>query len=241
MTTETPDANAEIWKSPTLTREWVANMGERERKRVEQRLFVAQLLPFDEQDSFTFLDLGAGAGAASSALLSVYPNANAVLCDFSPQMIESGTAALAPFEGRFRYVEFDMLGSAWPAAVPAQVDAATTSMCVHHIPDARKRTLFREILEHLRPGGWYVNFDPVRSLDPAVEAAWKRVGLRLDPTSSQLHEPQTPDERARRENHVRYMIDLERQLGFLGEAGFAAVDVYWKRLGDVIYGGRRPE
>jgi hypothetical protein len=36
------------------------------------------------------------------------------------------------------------------------------------------------------------------------------------------------------------MIPLGPQLGFLRAAGFEAVDVYWKRLDYVIYGGRRP-
>jgi hypothetical protein len=37
------------------------------------------------------------------------------------------------------------------------------------------------------------------------------------------------------------MIDLDHQLGFFRSAGFEAVDVYWKQLEYVIYGGRRPK
>jgi len=36
------------------------------------------------------------------------------------------------------------------------------------------------------------------------------------------------------------MIPLGPQLGFLRSAGFEGVDVYWKQLENVIYGGRRP-
>jgi len=39
---------------------------------------------------------------------------------------------------------------------------------------------------------------------------------------------------------VRYLSPLPRQLDYLHVAGFEGVDVYWKRLDDVIYGGRRP-
>jgi hypothetical protein len=39
---------------------------------------------------------------------------------------------------------------------------------------------------------------------------------------------------------VRYMIPLDQQVGYLREAGFEGVDVYWKELDYVIYGGRRP-
>jgi hypothetical protein len=33
---------------------------------------------------------------------------------------------------------------------------------------------------------------------------------------------------------------LDPQLGFLRSAGFAGIDVYWKNLENVIYGGCRP-
>lgn len=239
MTADTHDTNAEIWKSLPMVREWLAGMGERERKRAAQYLFLAQLLPFAEQDAFTFLDLGAGTGAAARAILSVYSKAHAILADFSPHMIEAGTKVMAPFDGRYRYVEFDMLSADWPPALPAEIDAIVTSQCVHHLPDVRKRSLFREIRQRLVPGGWYLNFDPIRAADPAVAAVWRRVGERLDPANARLHPPRTPEERARRENHRRYLLDLDHQLAFLREAGFAAVDVYWKQLDYAIYGGQR--
>ncbi len=36
------------------------------------------------------------------------------------------------------------------------------------------------------------------------------------------------------------MIPLDQQLGYLAGAGFTGIDVYWKRLDYVIYGGCRP-
>jgi hypothetical protein len=50
----------------------------------------------------------------------------------------------------------------------------------------------------------------------------------------------TPEEQARWENHVRYIIPLAQQLGYLRSAGFPGIDVYWKQLDNVIYGGCRP-
>jgi SAM-dependent methyltransferase len=239
MAMDTHDTNAEIWHSESAIREWVANMDTRERKRAEERLFMAQLLPFGEQDAFTFLDLGAGNGAAARAMLSVYPRASVVLADYSPHMIEAGLQAMAPYSGRYRYVEFNMLNADWPAEMPARVDAVVTSQCVHHLPDERKRGLFQEIHDRLSPGGWYLNYDPLRASDPAVAAVWQRVGARLDPDGSRHKPPETEAQRARRENHERYLCDLESQVGYLQAAGFVAVDVYWKKLDSVIYGGQR--
>ena len=115
-----------------------------------------------------------------------------------------------------------------------------SSLSVHHLNDARKQTLFAEILAHLAPGGWYLNYDPVVPPDAVVEEAWLRAGDRRDPTAAHKRANRTQEEQFRYENHVRYMIPLSPQLDYLRAAGFEGVDVYWKELDFVIYGGRRP-
>ena len=118
--------------------------------------------------------------------------------------------------------------------------AVISSLCVHHLPDERKRQLFSEIFARLAPGGWYLNFDPVSTEGPVVEATWQRASDRRDPAAAVKRANRTPEQHAHYENHVRYIIPLEPQVGFLRAAGFEAVDVYWKELDYVIYGGRRP-
>ncbi|HKE65662.1 MAG TPA: class I SAM-dependent methyltransferase [Micromonosporaceae bacterium] len=235
-----PDTNAAIWKSEEIVQNWAAEAARHEQRRAPQRQLMAELLPFDEHEAFTFLDLGAGTGAASRAILAAYPSSNAILADFSPQMMGQGQHELQPFAQRFRYVEFDMSTGDWPDAIPATLDAIVTSMCVHHLPDDRKRSLFAEIFDRLAPGGWYLNYDPVRSDDPAIEAIWEHVKDRQDPDSAHRRQHRSPDERARYENHVRYIIPLAPQLEYLRSVGFEAIDVYWKQLDEVIYGGHRP-
>ena len=201
---------------------------------------MAELLPFADDERFTFVDLGAGTGAAARAVLDRYPAARAVLADFSAQMMEEAKTALAGYAGRCSYVEFDLARAGWPAGIPATAEAVISSLCVHHLPDERKQELFREIFEHLVPGGWYLNLDPVTAADPAVDAAWQRVNDRRDPAAAPKRANRTPHEQLRYENHVRYMIPLAVQVDFLRAAGFEAVDVYWKELDYVLYGGQRP-
>ena len=234
------DTNAAIWKSEDVVQYWTTTAGERERKRAEHWRFMGGLLPFGEQDAFTFLDLGAGTGAAARVILGLYPRSTAILTDFSEQMIGAGEREMAPFAGRFQYVEFDMSTGDWPAAIPTALDAVVTSMCIHHLPDHRKQGLFAEIFEHLAPGGWYLNYDPVSSADPVVEARWEQVNDRADPEGAGKHLHRTPEEQSRYENHVRYMIPLDQQMDYLRSAGFQGIDVYWKHLENVIYGGCRP-
>ncbi len=233
------DQNAAIWQSGEIVKAWAAEEAERERKRAEHRRFLAGLLPF-AGEAFTFLDLGAGTGAASRAILAAHPRGAAILADFSAEMMRAGEQEMRPFAGRYSYVEFDMSAAQWPAAIPAALDAVVTSMCVHHLTDERKQGLFAEIFDHLLPGGWYFNYDPVRAPDPLVEATWERVNDRDDPEAADRRRHRTPQQQAHWDNHVRHMIPLGQQLEYLRSAGFEGIDVYWKRLENVIYGGRRP-
>ncbi len=234
------DPNDAIWKSERGVSYWVSSTEDRERRRGEQRRLLAELLPFADDERFTFVDLGAGTGAASRAVLDRYPGATAVLAEYSPQMTAAGEAELAPYRGRFGYVSFDVAAGTWPAEIPGRVDAVLTSMFVHHLPDGRKRQLFGEILARLVPGGWFLNFDPVTAEDPVVAAAWERTEDRLDPAAAAKRLHRTPEEQQRYDNHVRHMSPLPRQLDFLRAAGFEGVDTYWKQLDHAIYGGRRP-
>jgi len=234
------DTNAAVWKSEIGVSFWKTRANGASRD-AERRVLMAELLPFAADEPFTFVDLGAGTGAAARTVLDHYPAARAILADYSPQMMAQGTVELEPYAGRYAYVEFDLTAAGdWPDGIPGQVDAVVSSLAVHHLNDARKQSLFAEIRAHLAPGGWYLNYDPVMPPDPVVEEAWLRAGDRRDPSAAQKRHHRTPEEQFRYENHVRYMIPLDPQIGFLRAAGFEGVDVFWKELDFVIYGGRRP-
>jgi tRNA (cmo5U34)-methyltransferase len=238
---ETEDTNAAIWKSDIGVNFWKSRESDRAQRDAEHRALMAALLPFEPDEPFTFVDLGAGTGAAARSILEHFSAARAFLADFSPQMMAQGEVELTPYAGRYNYVEFDLTrAGTWPDGLPGQVDAAISSLAVHHLNDARKQTLFADILAHLAPGGWYLNYDPVLPPDPVVEQAWLRAGDRRDPSAAHKREHRTAEEQFRWENHVRYMIPLDPQVGFLRAAGFEGVDVFWKELDFVIYGGRRP-
>src|SRR6476660_3982929 len=131
---ETADTNAAIWKSAEAVEAWTAEAERQEISPQAHRRFLALLLPFADRDEFTFLDLGAGTGAASRVILDLYPRSTAILADYSAEMMRVGEREMEPFAGRSRYVEFDMSAvGEWPAAMPATLEAVVTSMCVPHL------------------------------------------------------------------------------------------------------------
>jgi tRNA (cmo5U34)-methyltransferase len=238
--TDPADTNAAIWKSEETARSFAVQSEQRERERREQFALLARLLPFEPRDAFTFLDLGAGTGAASRGVLAEYPVAHAILAEYSPQMMAEGRRVMSAYSGRYRYVELDMLAPEWPAAVRADLHAIVSAQSIHHLPDERKQATFGRVFDHLRPGGWFLNYDPIRAPDAEIEAVWERVNDRYTPGAAYQRAHRGPEEQARYENHVRYMIPLEPQLAWLRAAGFTTVDVFWKRLDWVIYGGQKP-
>ena len=231
------DNNAAIWQSDQGVADYVSKQEAREQKRRAQWLLMGQILPYGDDEAFTFLDIGAGTGPAARAILDLFPASTAILADFSDQMMDEAKKVMAPYEGRYRFVSFDMTKGIWPDDIPSDLEAVVTSQCVHHIDDERKQALFSEIFDHLRHGGWYVNFDPVNTEDPIVDAAWQRANVRIDPEEAEKEMHRTPEQHRRYENHVRYMIPLEPQLDMLRQAGYQGIDIYFKHLDYVVYGG----
>ena len=100
------------------------------------------------------LELGAGTGALSEAILAHDGIGAVELIDTDPEMLERARTRLARFGGRARFRD----GSFDEPLAPCNAVAA--SLVLHHIPSMdRKRVLYRRIGEALTPGGVFVNAD----------------------------------------------------------------------------------
>lgn len=100
------------------------------------------------------LDLGAGTGALSAALLERARDARVELWDVDPEMLAVARERLAGFGERALFVErsFD---EAFPPC-----DAIMASLSLHHIPRLEgKAALFQRAHAAIRPGGVFVNAD----------------------------------------------------------------------------------
>lgn len=145
----------------------VAKFLSREDKSEHELAFehFAGILPFAADASIQILDLGAGAGAFSTVLLDHFPNASAVLADFSPAMMEAGAESLARFKGRYRYVELDMNGSTWPAELTGPFQAVVSSRAIHHFMNDQKAVIFANAFRLMASGGMIANWDHIRKPD----------------------------------------------------------------------------
>ena len=93
------------------------------------------------------IDLGAGTGALSEAILAHDGVQRVELIDVDPEMLDQARRRLERFEGRFRVREMSFL-----AALPP-CDGAAASMALHHVPAMdEKCALYGRIRAAIRPG-----------------------------------------------------------------------------------------
>jgi len=100
------------------------------------------------------LDLGAGTGALSQAVLNRCERCHVTLIDVDPAMLDQARQRLAAYGSRTRFLNRSFLDP-----LPA-CDAVVASLALHHVPSMdEKRSLYRAIREALSPGGVFLNAD----------------------------------------------------------------------------------
>ena len=152
-----------------------------------------------------FLDLGTGDGRLIGLLKAERPQARAVGLDFSPLMLSAARERFKQ-DASIAILEHNLDD---PLPALGSFDAVVSSFAIHHCADARKRALYEEIFGLLEPGGVFCNLEHVAS-----------------PTAS-LHE-QFLQEMGIPEDAANRLLDMETQLRWLREIGFADVDCLWK-------------
>jgi tRNA (cmo5U34)-methyltransferase len=191
-----------------------------------------------------FLDVGSGNGAMSELLLSIQPESNAVLLDFSEPMLDRAGERLERFPNRWRVVHGDLSDPGWADGLPAAgYDAAVSALAIHHLPAERKQRLFAELFDLMEPGGMFVNMDfvlvngPLRGMFDEqmaiglMEAERKRGGGR---TTEEVEGDMADDGGDDRPDTV------EDQLRWLQDAGFEGAEVHFKWADAAVFGAIKP-
>ena len=178
----------------------------------------AVLLSFVPTTAKHILDLGTGDGRLLALLCSHCPDAKLVGLDFSPTMIDAASGRFRN-EGRVEIRHHDL-----NVKLPADLfDVIVSSFVIHHCSDSRKRSLYSEIYDLLEPGGMFCNLEHVSSPSDALHIKF------LEEMGSSTDE----------EDPSNILLDVQTQLGWLVDIGFADVDCYWKWLELALFGGVR--
>jgi tRNA (cmo5U34)-methyltransferase len=185
--------------------------------RTEGESVVLEMVP---RTARRILDLGTGDGRLLALLRIDRRDAEFVGVDFSPTMLE---AARRRFDGQ---ANVTVLAHNLDEKLPdlGSFDAIVSSFAIHHCTDERKRELYGEIFEALRPGGIFCNLEHVEPGSPALHARFLRA---LNITEAD-------------EDPSNKLVRVEKQLGWLREIGFSDVDCHWKWLELALIGGVKP-
>lgn len=169
----------------------------------------AALLEWLPERCARVLDLGSGDGRLLALVKLAQPNATAVAIDFSETMLDRLRARFAGDP------TVDVLPHNLDSSLPETLgtfDAVVSSFAIHHVTHERKRALYQEVFEHLRSGGVFCNLEHVASPTLSLHAGFL--------TAMQV--------RLEDEDPSNKLLDVETQLRWLREIGFADVDCHWK-------------
>ncbi len=193
------------------------------------------------------LDLGCGDGILARAVLAQYPQATAVLLDFSEHMIEA--AKQKTDNQRASFVVQDLARADWTRSVSgdAPFDVVLSGFAIHHLPDERKRELYGEILGVLKPGGLFLNLEHVAPRCPWADEAFD--GLFIDSLWSydqrrggtMTIEEITEQWYRRPDKDQNILAPVEVQCRWLEELGYRDGDCFFKLFQLALFGGKKPE
>jgi SAM-dependent methyltransferase len=235
----------DVWKQRDVAAAFLIERSLLIPDRQRQLEVILRVLRYGTRPVRRVLDLGCGDGILLAAVLEAHPQASGVGVDFSPLMLEQARERLAPFGARARAIEADLGGPDWRAKVEGPFDAVVSGFAIHHLPDERKRRLYREVFDLLGEGGAFLNAEHVASSTARVEQMFEDAMIDHLWQRRQERGEAVPREEVRRaflerpDRASNILATVEDQCRWLREVGFRDVDCFWKYFELAVFGGTR--
>jgi len=212
--------------------------------RREMMATLLALVPFAAEDTFRILEIGSGEGLLAEALLDRFPGATLLALDGSETMREATRSRTSRFGDRAQVRPFELATLDWWDLMHG-ADLVVSSLCLHHLNDAKKQYLYKAVVERLSARGAFLIADLVEPLHAAARRLaadeWDRHAR------DQAHALGEPDRFAQfvaaKWNHYRFPDPADRpsalfhHLVWLKHAGFTAVECVWMLAGHAVFGG----
>ena len=237
------------WHPPDLAAKFLQNVRGAIPLSIEQIDMMLRLLTAARGERLeNFLDLGCGDGVLSAAILDENPDARGCLVDFSEAALAAAREQLQGHADRVEFILADYAQPGWMSKIARAhpFDAVVSGFASQHSPADRKRALFGEIFQLLKPEGIFINIEHVASATRWTESIWD--DYMIDAIFGQELRASADRSRAEiaREYYARAVQEagapapLEVQCDWLREIGFENVDCYLKVLELAVFGGQRP-
>ena len=177
------------------------------------------------------LDLGAGTGALSEAILVAGRSATVELIDVDREMLARAKTRLAAFEARVSFTESSFNGPLPPCA------GVAASLALHHVRtiDA-KSSLYRRIHDVLEGNGVFVNADAAMPSEPGAREATYR-GWVDHMVAHGIEEGRAFENLEKWSEEDTYFT-LDEELAAVSAAGFEA-ECVWRQGPIAVVVGRK--
>jgi tRNA (cmo5U34)-methyltransferase len=176
------------------------------------------------------LDLGAGTGLMSGAVLEAFPDAQVVLLDGASEMLAQARARLP--ESSLSTIEADLRDP----LPEGPFDAVVSALAIHHLEDVDKRDLLARIGQVLRPGGAFVNAEHVAGPSPWLERTYRTLWREACEAAGASEQEIAAAEGRMEMDRSR---DIHTQLGWMSESGLEDCDCFFKALHFAVLAGWR--
>jgi tRNA (cmo5U34)-methyltransferase len=213
-------------------------------RRFEMMRALIAAVPLAHDESFRIVELGCGDGRLAAALLERFPRAAITALDGSESMRKLASMTLAPFDQRAHIRPFDVASLDWWDQMSG-ADIIISSLCLHHLNDAKKQYLYKAVADRVSARGALLIADLIDPTPASVRHAaadeWDRAA-QVQAENLGRSELFTRFVDARW-NHFRFPDPTDRpsalfhHLVWLRHAGFAAVDCFWLYAGHAVFGG----
>jgi tRNA (cmo5U34)-methyltransferase len=231
------------WASETYVDEWVRRQQAQDSRRAERFQLMCDLLPFSSDATVTILDVGAGYAPLSEFILDRYPNATCIAQDGSEPMLNRARNLMVGNSPRFKTHQSDLFEANWLPRPFGPFDAAVSSSCLHNLRDfTRIGEIYRDICQHLKPGGVFLNLDLLNAPSSKLQQRYMEVAAAR--RQREGGDGEAVEAMVRRADQLApdadagpFPANLEQHLAALKVAGFNEVDCFWKDLQRALYGG----
>lgn len=191
------------------------------------------LIPHQPTANFRVLDLGAGTGLLSFLVAKKFPKARITLMDISQEMLTKARERFAGMEERLEFVAGD-----YADGFTGQFEVIISALSIHHLTDARKIKLFKNIYDALPDGGMFINAEQILGPTPHIEQVYQETWLRQ---ARDLGVSDADLNAALERMKADRMAPLDSHLGWLQQAGFSSVHCWYQNHRFAVFSGKKGE
>jgi tRNA (cmo5U34)-methyltransferase len=236
----------EAYDLPKRVESYDADMELMHPNRSKMIQIALDVLPFERSSSIQGVDLGVGTGYFTEHFLKHFPNSRVLAIDGAKSMVDLARARLGSLIARVDFCIGDLRNLHKLTEGAGIIDAVFSSYALHHLNRADKEALIRQVVNLLRPGGWFVNADIVvaessimeqRVQQLRVEGIVERAGGMDRRFSDSASTRQFLDDLEANEGDQP--LTLSEDLAVLRNAGLQNSSAFWLEYRELVSGGQK--